>query len=257
MAGEIWDDGRTRLPTHRRNARFRLPGPPAVPASMRGRQRRVRPSLARRTRRDASREASRWLERLGVADLARRRPRELSGGQSQRVAIARALASDPDLLLLDEPTASLDAGGAMALRIRLREHLDAFAGVSIVVTHTALDAMMMTDRLVVLDDGRDRPGRATRATSPRIRAPSTSPRWSASTWYRVRRPGAPSSPPAAHRSSPRRSSTVRPSRPSRRRPCRYSPSVRAAAHATSGAGASPRSRRTATLCGSSSTAIRR
>jgi molybdate transport system ATP-binding protein len=58
------------------------------------------------------------------------------------------------MLLLDEPTASLDAAGAMALRTQLREHLRAFAGVSLVVTHTALDAMLVADRLVVLDDGR-------------------------------------------------------------------------------------------------------
>lgn len=94
-----------------------------------------------------------WLERLGVADLRARRPRELSGGQAQRVAIARALASRPSLLLLDEPTAALDAAGAMTLRTQLRAHLQDFGGVSIVVTHTALDALVLTDRIAVLDEG--------------------------------------------------------------------------------------------------------
>jgi molybdate transport system ATP-binding protein len=108
--------------------------------------------------RGASRRQSRataydWLEQLSVAELARRRPRELSGGQAQRVAIARALATDPDMLLLDEPTAALDAAGAMSLRTQLRRHLHGFAGVSVVVTHTALDAMVLADRLVVLDNG--------------------------------------------------------------------------------------------------------
>ncbi|HSS68535.1 MAG TPA: ABC transporter ATP-binding protein [Nocardioidaceae bacterium] len=153
MAGETWDDGRNRLPTHLRKLGYvfqdhllfpHLSALDNVAFGLRSRG---------RTRRDASREASRWLEGLGVADLARRRPRQLSGGQSQRVAIARALAGDPDLLLLDEPTASLDAGGAMSLRARLREHLDAFSGVCVIVTHTALDAMMLSDRLVVLDGG--------------------------------------------------------------------------------------------------------
>jgi molybdate transport system ATP-binding protein len=55
--------------------------------------------------------------------------------------------------LLDEPTASIDAAGAMSLRILLRQHLDAFAGVCVIVTHTALDAMMLSDRLIALDDG--------------------------------------------------------------------------------------------------------
>ena len=104
-------------------------------------------------RKEARTRGMSWLERLAISDLADRHPRELSGGQAQRVAIARALASEPRMLLLDEPTASLDASGAMALRSQLREHLRAFDGVSIVVTHTALDAMVMTDRLVVLDEG--------------------------------------------------------------------------------------------------------
>jgi len=111
------------------------------------------PRAGGRSRRDARRVAADWLETLGVAHLRDRKPGELSGGQAQRVAIARALAGEPRMLLLDEPTASLDAAGAMALRTQLREHLQAFDGVSVVVTHTALDAMLLTDRLVVLDDG--------------------------------------------------------------------------------------------------------
>ena len=57
------------------------------------------------------------------------------------------------MLLLDEPTAALDAAGAMILRTQLRKHLHEFAGISIIVTHTALDAMLITDRLVVIDGG--------------------------------------------------------------------------------------------------------
>jgi molybdate transport system ATP-binding protein len=102
----------------------------------------------------AGRQAREWIDRLDLQDLARRKPGQLSGGQAQRVAIARALASDPKILLLDEPTAALDASAAMGLRTLLREHLSAFPGVSIVVTHTALDAMVIADRLVVLDNGR-------------------------------------------------------------------------------------------------------
>jgi molybdate transport system ATP-binding protein len=85
--------------------------------------------------------------------LQDRKPHQLSGGQAQRVAIARALAGAPHVLLLDEPTAALDASSAMALRGLLRDHLSSFDGVSIVVTHTALDAMVIADRLLVLDEG--------------------------------------------------------------------------------------------------------
>jgi molybdate transport system ATP-binding protein len=102
----------------------------------------------------AHRHARSWIERLELTALTDRKPAGLSGGQAQRVAIARALASDPRVLLLDEPTAALDASAAMTLRTLLRDHLRAFAGVSIVVTHTALDAMVIADRLVVIDQGR-------------------------------------------------------------------------------------------------------
>ncbi len=95
-----------------------------------------------------------WLERFGIADLAGRRPRELSGGQAQRVAIARALATDPDVLLLDEPFTGLDVSVQMALRIELGRHLRDFAGIALLVTHDALDALTLADRVLVLDQGR-------------------------------------------------------------------------------------------------------
>ena len=104
-------------------------------------------------RRVAEGAARAWLERLGVGDLASRRPAELSGGQAQRVAIARALAADPRLLLLDEPLSSLDVGVAMALRLELSRHLSDFDGVAVLVTHDALDAMTVANRVLVVDDG--------------------------------------------------------------------------------------------------------
>ncbi len=105
-------------------------------------------------RRTADAAARTWLERLGVGALADRRPRELSGGQAQRVAIARALAPEPDLLLLDEPMAALDIRVATSLRIELAEHLAGFTGVAVLVTHDALDALTLADRVLVLDEGR-------------------------------------------------------------------------------------------------------
>ena len=104
--------------------------------------------------READGTRARWLERFGIGELADRRPRELSGGQAQRVAIARALATDPDVLLLDEPFAGLDVVGAMALRIELGRHLRDFAGIALLVTHDALDALTLADRVLVLDEGR-------------------------------------------------------------------------------------------------------
>lgn len=105
-------------------------------------------------RREAERAATAWLERLGIGDLAKRRPGQLSGGQAQRVAIARALATEPRLLLLDEPMAGLDVGVATALRIELARHLAAYDGVTLLVTHDAIDALTLADRVLVVDEGR-------------------------------------------------------------------------------------------------------
>jgi molybdate transport system ATP-binding protein len=106
------------------------------------------------SRKEAERIAAGWLDRLGVAELAERRPHQLSGGQAQRVAIARALATEPALMLLDEPLAALDVGVAMNLRFELARHLADFGGASILVTHDAVDTMTVANRVVVLDEGR-------------------------------------------------------------------------------------------------------
>ncbi|MFE7767857.1 ABC transporter ATP-binding protein [Streptomyces sp. NPDC057438] len=98
--------------------------------------------------------ASTWLDRLGLADHAGAKPRGLSGGQAQRVALARALATRPRLLLLDEPLAALDARTRLEVRSQLRLHLAEFEAVAVLVTHDPLDAMVLADRLVVVEDGR-------------------------------------------------------------------------------------------------------
>jgi molybdate transport system ATP-binding protein len=95
-----------------------------------------------------------WLERLGLASHTTARPRALSGGQAQRVALARALATDPRLLLLDEPTAALDAGAKVELRREIRRHLATFSGARLLVTHDPLEAATLADRLLVLEAGR-------------------------------------------------------------------------------------------------------
>ena len=95
-----------------------------------------------------------WLARLDLADLAGCRPAQLSGGQAQRVALARALAADPGVLLLDEPLAALDARTRVEVRSSLRHHLADFAGPCVVVTHDPLEAMVMADRLLVVEAGR-------------------------------------------------------------------------------------------------------
>ncbi|MGX1804352.1 ABC transporter ATP-binding protein [Nocardia sp. NPDC055321] len=103
---------------------------------------------------EARRTAADWLERVGLGAQAAARPRALSGGQAQRVALARALATDPRLLLLDEPLAALDAGTRLQVRSDLSRHLREYGGHTVVVTHDPLDAMVLADRLVILEHGR-------------------------------------------------------------------------------------------------------
>ena len=105
--------------------------------------------------RAAARERARTeLAALDVDDLADRRPAALSHGQAQRVALARALASDPALLLLDEPLAALDPTTRPHVRATLAHRLAAYDGVTVLVTHDPLDALTLARRLVFVDAGR-------------------------------------------------------------------------------------------------------
>jgi ABC-type sulfate/molybdate transport systems ATPase subunit len=98
--------------------------------------------------------ADRMLERMGVAHLAGERPARLSGGERQRVALARALASDPEVLLLDEPLSALDAYSRDRVRTELVGLLRAAGLPVLVVTHDPDDAAAMADRVAVVADGR-------------------------------------------------------------------------------------------------------
>lgn len=90
---------------------------------------------------------------LGLADVLNRHPRELSGGQQQRVAVGRALVRRPQVILLDEPLASLDGPLRGELRRELHLLQRRFATTMIHVTHDQAEAMTLADRLVVLDKG--------------------------------------------------------------------------------------------------------
>jgi molybdate transport system ATP-binding protein len=101
----------------------------------------------------ATARARDWLERVGLVSLADVRPAALSGGQAQRVALARALATDPRLLLLDEPLSALDVTTRAQTRRDLRRHLASVSGIRLVVTHDPLEAMALADRLMVIEGG--------------------------------------------------------------------------------------------------------
>jgi putative ABC transport system ATP-binding protein len=107
--------------------------------------------LAGRRRGGARRTATRLLDDLGIAEKQDAAPGRLSGGQQQRVALARALANDPDLVVADEPTGSLDSRSARAVLGLLREAHGRGRAV-LVATHDASVAAA-ADRMVTLRDG--------------------------------------------------------------------------------------------------------
>jgi putative spermidine/putrescine transport system ATP-binding protein len=103
---------------------------------------------------ERARRVEKMLTLVELTDLTHRYPRELSGGQQQRVALARALALRPAVLLLDEPFSNLDA----QLRVRLREELrlliDRVDITTLFVTHDQEEALMLSDRIVVINQGK-------------------------------------------------------------------------------------------------------
>ncbi len=94
------------------------------------------------------------LDLVGLADEARRRPHELSGGEQQRVAIARALAPDPAVVLLDEPFSNLDAALRGRVRDEVRDILTAAGATAVFVTHDQEEALSLADRVAVMSTGR-------------------------------------------------------------------------------------------------------
>jgi sulfate/thiosulfate transport system ATP-binding protein len=115
---------------------------------------RVRPRRRRPDRASIAGRVRELLELVQVAHLAARRPAQLSGGQRQRVALARALATEPELLLLDEPFGALDPMVRKEIRNWLRELHRRLGLTSILVTHDQGEAMEIADRIALLRDGR-------------------------------------------------------------------------------------------------------
>jgi molybdate transport system ATP-binding protein len=152
--GRVRIEGRdvSALPPHRRGAALLAQDPLLFPHLSAVENVAFGPRARGVGRREAHEVALRLLEQVGVAELARRKLHQLSGGQAQRVAIARALATDPQVLLLDEPMAALDVEVAPALRQTLRTVLA--ERTTLLVTHDLLDALMLADRVVVLEEGR-------------------------------------------------------------------------------------------------------
>jgi NitT/TauT family transport system ATP-binding protein len=110
-------------------------------------------------RKEEEATVQRWLERLGIASVAESYPARISGGQRQRTAIARTLVLGPDLLLMDEPFASLDEATREDLR-RLTLDLKEEGGLSlVVVTHSIDEALALGGKILLLEAGTNRAAR--------------------------------------------------------------------------------------------------
>lgn len=154
VSGRTWADAHTSLPAQERRTGLvaaqhllfpHLTALDNVAFGPRSRGMRRAPARAR---------AQAELDALGIGELGARRPSGLSQGQSQRAALARALATDPEVLLLDEPLSALDPSTRAEVRAVLGRRLAEFPGVTVLVTHDPLDALTLADQLVFIDGGR-------------------------------------------------------------------------------------------------------
>jgi molybdate transport system ATP-binding protein len=102
----------------------------------------------------ARQQATDWLTAVGIESLADRRPTELSGGEAQRVALCRALATQPRLMLLDEPFSALDIQSRATLRRTLATHLATVRAPRLLVTHDPVEAFLLADQVMVIEAGR-------------------------------------------------------------------------------------------------------
>jgi iron(III) transport system ATP-binding protein len=108
----------------------------------------------RRLPRASCRErAAVMLDRVGLADFARRYPNELSGGQQQRVALARALIADTGLILCDEPLSNLDADLRERMRVEISSLVREAGATTVYITHDQAEAFALADHIGVLEEG--------------------------------------------------------------------------------------------------------
>ncbi len=103
---------------------------------------------------EVKREVEKIMATMNLTELYNRRPDQLSGGQQQRVALARSIINKPSVLLFDEPLSNLDAKLREQMRLEIRRIQQSFGITSIYVTHDQAEAMTVSDRIVVMNEGR-------------------------------------------------------------------------------------------------------
>lgn len=109
--------------------------------------------LKKETKKQAREIAIHTLEQVGLSDQMAKKPSQLSGGQQQRVAIARTLATNPDIILLDEPISALDVANREIMKKELKAIQKKFNATMLFITHDQEEAFFLSDRIMVMNEG--------------------------------------------------------------------------------------------------------
>ena len=110
-------------------------------------------TLNKQTKATARQTALDTLEQVGLTDQMNKLPHQLSGGQQQRVAIARTLATNPDIILLDEPISALDVTNREIMKEELKSIQRKFRATMLFITHDQEEAFFLSDRIMVMNEG--------------------------------------------------------------------------------------------------------
>jgi len=110
-------------------------------------------TLRKDTKKQAREIAMRTVEQVGLTDQIHKKPNQLSGGQQQRVAIARTLATNPDIILLDEPISALDVANREIMKKELKAIQKKFNATMLFITHDQEEAFFLSDRIMVMNEG--------------------------------------------------------------------------------------------------------
>ncbi|HEY8416874.1 MAG TPA: ABC transporter ATP-binding protein [Limnochordales bacterium] len=155
-SGRVYLDGRdvTDLPPYRRNLGLVFQNYALFPHMTVWDNVAYGLRARRMPEREVKARVGRYLEIVGLSAMANRRPRELSGGQQQRVALARSLAIEPVVLLFDEPLSNLDAQLREQMQVEIRQLQRELGFTAFYVTHDQAEALLLSDRLAVLREGR-------------------------------------------------------------------------------------------------------
>ena len=154
-AGDIWLDGQiiNEQPPHKRDMSMVFQSYAIFPHLNVFENTAYGLNVQRRPRSEIQERVARVLELVELTGLENRAPNQLSGGQQQRVALARALVMEPKVLLMDEPLSNLDAKLREQMRTEIRSIQQQLGITSVYVTHDQIEAMTLSDRIVVMNDG--------------------------------------------------------------------------------------------------------